>query len=1193
MRTAEFGWVLPAMLLAAVPSFHAVAQNGTATGKSAGVQVNYLFPTATSSPPSTPGDFRITDRVGNVLSLAWSESEPASKRKVAGYQLYRNGVAIGTTTGTQTTVSISPAGELLEFYAVRSFDDVGNLSPASGEIIAPHGDEIDLSNVQIETKRIFAKRKNLALRGFIGERRYRKGVYTYELDRTVHNYGYNYTTTVEDRQFSISLDSGIGKWASTVSGSRTFTFVELTGGASPPPVIGTWMASASDPLTAEYWENGALLNSLELTGMILGAVGARSDTEAFDIGANLGDVSTWRLSDELTDEEFRAGIAADYAVGENLLPTMGWNSLVAVSCGVVIERRGRGDFFEFARRLEYEEDDDTIEIIGGQYRFKIPGTGVTTLRWAEVTTPFDGSEPVFVYREEIVDTGIAEGFSQAYTLLPPSVPGTSDIVLLSAGLAIRTPSQTATAISTRRLFKANAIFTGEAAELLITLGSGFGGRQQYSTIMRFSGAGETIKLFGIDSAIEERLGIEAAIEQGIEITTGTDLVTVPHNPGLTEFSGWKLIALGRAPGVVEMELQVMMALDAQPSFLRSTLTVYPTAGVAVDADRDGVIRLATEGDSDATTPGSPWRFWVNDDDDAGDVKGTDTPSLGSANSADDVVNGTRDLIDFFPVYLDLRGLLTASLPGGPFKFKLKQVDGGLNFVYTNLTRERALAYHRELLKAGFGDQFGQDPGSAATHQITATGVELSPVFLAGIRDSDWGVVLIEGRKPTTQPLVISVEEGATPIAEIKLELRVSNVEEMFRHLNLRRFAKNYDDSPALPSDPGLETRLADPGEALPDATTNGKYFVFVHGYNVNAHKARGWQSEIFKRLFVMGSHARFVGVSWYGSTGLDYHKAVFHSFQAGDILGSKLALPAGADVTIAAHSLGNMLVSHAIQSGGFAPTRYYMINAAVPIEAYDLNAVDDDQRKAMIEHDWKNREARFYAANWHNLFGATPSDHRNGLTWKNRFVRVRRDFESYNFYSLGEDVVENSTTDTASVAETLLRQGFNFSRGAWVAQELVKGVSWTTSLADFFMIRGQAGWKRDLWYLGVSPSEIANQELVTRPFFSDFKEKDLIDRDVTIASAKAGKSMVQYDLLARGLPSLSYAAAANRISSFELLTRDFNMEKDGRTQNQWPLEGHDRDPKATGRWLHSDFKDVALPYVFQMYAAMIEKGLLR
>jgi hypothetical protein len=609
----------------------------------------------------------------------------------------------------------------------------------------------------------------------------------------------------------------------------------------------------------------------------------------------------------------------------------------------------------------------------------------------------------------------------------------------------------------------------------------------------------------------------------------------------------------------------------------------------------------------ATSQDKPYRFWSNDDNDSGDMGGDDITKPNSTDAADTglsnngTVDGTRDLVDFFPVYLDIKQLLTVLPPSTSIKYKLKQADGVLNFVYTNLTNEylpvekrsNAFDYQYKILGTGFGPDFTQAAGAATTQQITAAGVELNTAFLDGIKNTDWGVILIEGRRvanPTDAPLRLVIEKDGTQIAEISVNIKISPVEQMFRHVNLTGTPKNYDNTnPSMPETPEA-TRTGEPAN-WPDKQTNGKYFVFLHGYNVDAQKARGWQAEVFKRLHALGSKARFVGVTWHGATGLDYHKAVYQAFQTGDALAGQLSSVTGnAHVTIAAHSLGNMVVSHAIQSGGYSPSRYYMINAAVPIEAYDFGNVDATQRTAMVEDDWKNRDARFYASNWHQLFGATSDDHRNELSWKDRFRDVLA--RAYNFYSPGEDVVANvPETDSAAVGATILNQGFNFTRGAWKSQELVKGVNWTTSLAAAFMERGQGGWDADLAYLFTSNASITNEQLKTRPFFDEFKENDLINADPAIASNKAGEAKVQYDLLARGLPALSYAAAANLVPALSG-NRNFNMEIEGRTQNQWPSEGH-TSSTTQNRWLHSDFKNAALPYVYQMYEAMIAKGSLK
>jgi len=639
------------------------------------------------------------------------------------------------------------------------------------------------------------------------------------------------------------------------------------------------------------------------------------------------------------------------------------------------------------------------------------------------------------------------------------------------------------------------------------------------------------------------------------------------------------------------------------------------AELAVDLSRDGAIKLAAEDLADVTSISAPLRFWTNDDDDSGDTGGSDIPDpMGSrANYRDQTVNGTRDLIDFFPVFLDIGPLLTELPADASITYKLRQADAALNFVYTNLQRDRALAYQKELLATGFGPRFTQAPGGAATQQITGAGVELSSEFLA-MAKAGGGVILVEGRMPTASPLVLAIEQDGVTVAELKLELLLSGVEAMFRHVDLTRVPTEYDGSPSIPPVPAPPSRTADPGEPWPDRLTNGKYFVFTHGYNVDGQRARGWHAEVFKRLHVLGSNARFVGVTWNGATGvkigddyLDYHKAVFHAFQTGDKLAEALSFTNGAEVTVAAHSLGNVVVSQAIQSGGFTPARYFMINAAVPVEAYSPGDVSEVERTDMVEHHWKTYNSRLTMANWFSLFGS--SDHRSELTWENRFHDVVP--RIYDFFSPGDDVVSNAVgVDSASVSALLFRQGLDFSTGVWKAQELVKGVNWTTSGVALLMDRGQAGWGfNPAWYLvrGQTNSgpitsrrfsseageySVSTDSLKTQPFFQPLLEATLFDVNATAASAKAGEKKVQYDALARGIPSKSYAVATHKINSLDQTSRNFDMEAFGRVENQWPSEAHTREG-ARGRWLHSDFKNVALPYVHQMFKEMIARGTLK
>ncbi len=611
-----------------------------------------------------------------------------------------------------------------------------------------------------------------------------------------------------------------------------------------------------------------------------------------------------------------------------------------------------------------------------------------------------------------------------------------------------------------------------------------------------------------------------------------------------------------------------------------------SAHLSVDRDRDGVIAPGSY--ADTTFEGRPFRFWVNNDSDsgeAGDAGTSDVPGTASVEGLNNGhIDGSRDLVDFFPVCLDIRGLTQLMPPGDGISYKLRHGTGALSFTQTTLALSKSSDYLKEILPAEFGTDFSESASSAVTRRITPEGVELTPRFLFGIQSGGGGVILVEGHSATDSPLILSVEKEGVVVVELQLHISLCEVEQMYRHVDLTGLAKEYDGSAVIPPLAPRGTEMDNPS-GLPDSETIDKYFVFVHGYNVSGYKARGWNAEVFKRLYALGSRARFIGVTWNGDTGLDYHKAVFHAFQAGDGLRAALGLPAGADVTVAAHSLGNMLVSHAIQSGGFTPTRYFMINAAAPLEAYDLASVDFVQRANMVEDDWKSRPARFYASNWHELF--MSYDFRSKLKWKSLFSDLRSFTTVYNYYSPGEDVLGNTDTDTSAALVTLWNQGFNFARGAWKSQELLKGVNWTTSLGDLAMERGQAGWNANLLTYALTPeSDITSQQLRVRPYFKSFLEPFLLDSGV-IQDDPA--NAVKYDVLARGIPALSYAAGANRIPSFN--GANFDMEAQGRVPNVWPADGHSS--SRFNRWIHSDFKNVALPYVSRMYQSIIDQGGFR
>ena len=138
------------------------------------------------------------------------------------------------------------------------------------------------------------------------------------------------------------------------------------------------------------------------------------------------------------------------------------------------------------------------------------------------------------------------------------------------------------------------------------------------------------------------------------------------------------------------------------------------------------------------------------------------------------VNGVNDLLNFIPVYLDIGQFLKLLPPANGFTYKLRQEHGALNLVYTNLTQATAFTYLNNP-DTGFGPGLDQSAASAETLQITAGGVDISgssPAFRSACLNNNGGVILIEARRGSAQPLVLVIEKSGATIAEIPLALSI-------------------------------------------------------------------------------------------------------------------------------------------------------------------------------------------------------------------------------------------------------------------------------------------------------------------------------------------------------------------------------------------------------------------------------------
>lgn len=592
-----------------------------------------------------------------------------------------------------------------------------------------------------------------------------------------------------------------------------------------------------------------------------------------------------------------------------------------------------------------------------------------------------------------------------------------------------------------------------------------------------------------------------------------------------------------------------------------------------DWDRD---RDIDDDDENQASTSNPLRFWINDDADffnAAD-SGNDVPAQAGFDAnwkpaggpGTEIVDGVRDFEDFFAVHVDLKAALDL-LGTTDYRYFLKHADSAVNaLIDGELTPEASGTYLTDHVwcEVHYHDWL---------EQIEATGFELPADFFNGIIAGTEGVILVEGRQATEKPLVLEVRKASDDslICSTELPLKVSGVEDMYRWINLRNVTG------------GSEARATDTNEPLnyPDSLSNGKQFVFVHGFNNDEQAARATIAEVFKRLYQSGSQAMFTGLVWQGDetpgvlpAGAYYHADVINAFQTASAVASSVeGLPG--QKYVAAHSLGNMVVSSAIVDHGLNPARYFMIDAAVAMEAY-VPTYQYPQEIAISP--WLTYTNRVWASEWYRLFGAT--DGRNGLTWRDRFGDIS---QAINYYSSGEDVLDNN----ASGGSVSL---FDAPQYAWVFQEQIKGGVLPAILVG---VDSHGGWKFNNDYsagvydpsngvnvTATTPAEAAAVPpylLRTDSFFKRFYDDNLYG---TSGGTLATDDDVRVKILAEAIPSTSRAAGRNELAGFGV----------GLNGNEDMMNMKTGWPRTDDSWLHSDFKNVGFPYVHLFYEDVVSKG---
>ena len=630
-------------------------------------------------------------------------------------------------------------------------------------------------------------------------------------------------------------------------------------------------------------------------------------------------------------------------------------------------------------------------------------------------------------------------------------------------------------------------------------------------------------------------------------------------------------------------------------------------GIWADYNRtDGI----DNSDKSKAYRGKQLRHWYNDDDDEGNTNESqgDIPAASTTpDCANNHVDGKCDVLDFTPVWIDMGAALNkiAEQLGKSCTLTLAQEDGTVNLVWTSLTKDTVANFLKTSV-GSCGSSLTANLAAADTVQLKKEEQELPENFINLMKgDRNKGIILIEGRSPdggssisSVSPIILRIYEkpyssDSTPLCELRLPLSLSSVERMYNVSNIRGAC---GDSTQIPGNFGGN---------LPES--NGTTVFFLHGFNVPANDSRAWFAEMFKRLWQSGSNARFCGVGWYGDYNLvsgkfnamHYHRDAYNALQSASAFANLVGGTSGNKIVIA-HSLGNMVASKAIRDG-LAVSKYFMLDAAIPSEAFDATLQDETAavRRKYVPSSWRSYNSLSWAANWHRWF---PEDDRGRLKWRGAFADVPDMTDVYNYYSDGDEVFEEQSEVPTKYSRIFHWPTFKPSwpfvetggmltpaTSAWQKQEVLKGIDLLVGTLD-------GGWGFHCWQEMVSSSPptfqtkrytaeetnamVQNGSIVTHPVF---------DRgESAMFSAIISDSDINH-ILAYNIPAVSSATGRMLVIKGKSETFNLNLNSSQFKSNSWGRNHR----WYLQRWLHSDMKDMAYFHVYKLFDDFCTKGNLR
>lgn len=406
------------------------------------------------------------------------------------------------------------------------------------------------------------------------------------------------------------------------------------------------------------------------------------------------------------------------------------------------------------------------------------------------------------------------------------------------------------------------------------------------------------------------------------------------------------------------------------------------AQLAIDNNRDGTIKLASEDASDATSENKPFRFWLNDDidrkhtvDDTDSEEDDISPAEAGqfswqADYLDGRIESKRDLEDFSRLWIYTQGL-NEVLKSGDLKLGLKwtdtggttpaiqlfqavEADGGLGYL-----TDDAIAANQLLLKRNAINLINTATGSAAPQIGGSSTFALPTSLFASVSETQPKIYLLfEGcsvGKGQLKLVILKLGSGSTyeEIGEgpgVWMDLK--KIGDMYEHWSV---GNGNGDAPM--SVAGRVASVTGSGSAFSYSASSPeeqKYILFVHGWNMEKWEKERFAETAYKRLWWQGYKGCFGLFSWPTTNNFDSEMdAILDStnFDRGEFSGWRSATPLrqlmqalnsayGGELYVFSHSMGGVVTSEALRlqsdaGGGQIAKVYVASQAALSGHAYD------------------------------------------------------------------------------------------------------------------------------------------------------------------------------------------------------------------------------------------------------------------